>query len=217
VLPGDPQRRPAVGGVHPADPAGHRHGGDRPAARGVGDGAQPTRALTDIESSLLRELVQRVLRELDYAFESLVKTSTSIVQLESNPQFAQIAAASDMVVAATYDVRIGARESTATLCIPFASLQPILENVTGNAHFADRKGTDPVESARAVAAGLTAVPVDVSVRFDAVRLTSSQILDLEVGRRLPLRHPVSTPLSVVAGTAPVPSASRAARAAGSLS
>jgi flagellar motor switch protein FliM len=166
---------------------------------GVGDGAQPTRALTDIESSLLRELVQRVLRELDYAFESLVKTSTSIVQLESNPQFAQIAAASDMVVVATYDVRIGARESTATLCIPFASLQPVLENVTGNAHFADRKGTDPVESARAVAAGLTAVPVDVSVRFDAVRLTSSQILDLEVGDVLPLRHPVNAPLSVVAG------------------
>ena len=166
---------------------------------GTGEGAQPRRALTDIESSLLRELVQRVLRELDYAFESLVKTSTSIVQLESNPQFAQVAAASDMVVTATYDVRIGSRESTATLCIPFGSLQPILENVTGNAHFADRKGHDPVEAARAVAAGLTAVPVDVSVRFDAVRLTSSQILDLQVGDVLPLRHPVSTPLSVVAG------------------
>jgi flagellar motor switch protein FliM len=166
---------------------------------GTGNGAQPARALTDIESSLLRELVQRVLRELDYAFESLVKTSTSIVQLESNPQFAQVAAASDMVVSATYDVRIGSRESTATLCIPFASLQPILENVTGNAHFADRKGADPVESARAVAAGLTGVPVDVSVRFDAVKLTSSQILDLQVGDVLPLRHPVNAPLSVVAG------------------
>ena len=51
---------------------------------GTGEGGQPSRALTDIESSLLRELVQRVLRELDYSFESLVKTSTSIVQLESN-------------------------------------------------------------------------------------------------------------------------------------
>jgi len=165
---------------------------------GTGEGSQPTRALTDIESSLMRELVQRVLRELDYAFESLVKTSTSIVQLESNPQFAQVAAASDMVVVATYDVRIGSKESTATLCIPFTALAPILEQVTGNAHFADRKGADPVESARAVAAQLTGVPVDVAVRFDAVTLTSSQILDLQVGDVLPLRHPVSSPLSVVA-------------------
>lgn len=165
---------------------------------GTGEGSQPSRALTDIESSLLRELVQRVLRELDYSFESLVKTSTSIVQLESNPQFAQVAAASDMVVVATYDVRIGARDSTASLCIPFAALAPILEHVTGNALFVDRKGNDPVESARAVAHSLTGVPVDVSVRFDAVTLTSSEILDLQVGDVLPLRHPISAPLSVVA-------------------
>ncbi len=164
---------------------------------GTGEGSQPARALTDIESSLMRELVLRVLRELDYAFESLVKTTTGIVQLESNPQFAQVAAASDMVVVATYDVRIGNRDSSATLCIPFTALQPVLEQVTGNALFADRKG-DPVESERAVAARLTSVPVDVSVRFDAVTLTSGQILDLQLGDVLPLRHPVNAPLSVVA-------------------
>ncbi len=165
---------------------------------GTGEGGQPLRALTDIESVLLRELVQRVLKELDYAFESLVRTSTSIVQLESNPQFAQVAAASDMVVVATYDVRIGANESTASLCIPYAALQPVLEQVSGNALFPDRKGADPEESARAVAARLTGVPVDVAVRFDAVTLTSSEILDLQLGDVLPLRHPVSSPLSVVA-------------------
>ena len=165
---------------------------------GTGEGAQPSRPLTDIESSLLRELVQRVLRELDYAFESLVKTQTTIVQLESNPQFAQVAAASDMVVVATYDVRIGSKESTASLCIPFTSLQPVLELVSSTALFSDRKGADPHESARAVAARLSGVPVDVAVRFDPVTLTSSQILDLQIGDVLPLRHPVTTPLSVVA-------------------
>jgi flagellar motor switch protein FliM len=165
---------------------------------GTGEGSQPLRALTDIESSLLRELVQRVLRELDYAFESLVKTSTSIVQLESNPQFAQVAASSDMVVVATYDVRIGSREASATLCVPFTALQPVLEQVNGNALFADRKGGDPEESARAVAARLTGVAVDVAVRFDAVTLTSAEILDLQLGDVLPLRHPVNAPLSVVA-------------------
>ena len=165
---------------------------------GTGEGRQPARALTDIESVLLREVVQRVLRELDYAFESLVKIETSIVQLESNPQFAQIAAASDMVVVATFDVRIGSKESTATLCLPFAVLQPVLEQVTGNMHFADRKGVDRAESERAVAARLAVTPVDVAVRFDAVTLTSAEILSLRVGDVLPLRHPVTAPLSVCA-------------------
>ena len=165
---------------------------------GTGEGNQPARALTDIESVLMRELIQRVLRELDYAFESLAKVNTSIVQLESNPQFAQVAAPSDMVVVATFDVRIGSKESTATLCLPFSALQPVLEQVTGHAMFADRKGGDAEEAARAVAAGLAGVPVDVAVRFDPVTLTSSEILNLRVGDVLPLRHPVSAPLSVCA-------------------
>jgi flagellar motor switch protein FliM len=165
---------------------------------GNGDGDQPARALTDIESILMRELITRVLRELDYAFESLAKVTTGIVQLEFNPQFAQIAAPSDMVVVATFDVRIGGYESPATLCLPFSALQPVLEQVTGNALFADRKGIDVEESARAVRTGLSGVPVDVAVRFDQVTLTSSEILNLRVGDVLPLRHPVSSPLSVCA-------------------
>ncbi len=184
---------------------------------GTGEGSQPSRALTDIEAVLMRELVQRLLKELDYSFESLLKTSTSIVQLESNPQFAQVAAASDMVVVATYDVRIGSKESTASLCIPFAALQPVLENVSGTALFADRKGADPEESARAVAARLTGVPVDVAVRFYAVTLTSSEILDLQLGDVLPLRHPVNSPLSVVAAGRTCAAAVLAARAVDSPS
>jgi flagellar motor switch protein FliM len=165
---------------------------------GTGDGQQPARALTDIESVLLRELVERVLKELDYAFESLVRVETSIVQLESNPQFAQIAAPSDMVVVATFDVRIGSRESTATLCLPFAALQPVLEQVTGNTLFADRKGADTAESARAVAERLSVTAVDIAVRFDPVTLTSGEILGLRVGDVVPLRHPVTAPLAVCA-------------------
>jgi flagellar motor switch protein FliM len=165
---------------------------------GNGEGNQPARALTDIESVLMRELLVRVLHELDYAFESLVKVSTNIVQLEFNPQFAQVAAPSDMVVVATFDVRIGGKEAPATLCLPFTALQPVLEQVTGHALFADRKGNDPQESARAMTAGLSGVPVDVAVRFEPVTLTSSEILHLSVGDVLPLRHPVSTPLSVCA-------------------
>jgi flagellar motor switch protein FliM len=165
---------------------------------GNGEGNQPSRALTDIESMLMRELLVRVLHELDYAFESLVKVTTGIVQLEFNPQFAQVAAPSDMVVVATFDVRIGSKEAPATLCLPFTALQPVLEQVTGHALFADRKGTDPQESARAMTAGLAGVPVGVAVRFAPVTLTSSEILNLSVGDVLPLRHPVSTPLSVCA-------------------
>lgn len=165
---------------------------------GTGDGDQPTRALTDIESALLRELVTRVLRELDYAFESLLKVSTSIVRLESNPQFAQVAAPSDMVVVSTFDVRIGSHEAPATLCLPFSSLQPVLDAAGGPSLYSDRTGGDRAESARLMAERLNDAPVDVTVRFESVSLTSSEILGFQVGDVLPLHHAVTAPLSVCA-------------------
>ena len=165
---------------------------------GAGEGTQPARALTHIESALLRELVTRVLHELDYAFESLAKVRTSILQLESNPQFAQVVAPTDMVVVSTFDVRIGGQQAPATLCLPFAALQPALEQSGGPALFGDRRSGEAAESAQAVAARLQQAPVDVTVRFEPVSLTSGEILALQVGDVLHLHHAVNEPLSVCA-------------------
>ena len=95
----------------------------------------------------------------------------AIVQLESNPQFAQVAAPSDMVVVVEFDTRIGGQEGQLSLCIPFASLQPVLEadhraaRCSPTARFGD-----PAGAAAAVATTCARRPVDVAVRFDAVTL-----------------------------------------------
>jgi flagellar motor switch protein FliM len=166
---------------------------------GPGDGKQPERALSAIETGLLKDLVQRALHEFDYAFESLGKIESKALHAESNPQFAQIIAPSEMVVVARFDVRIGAAPaSEASLCIPLASLQPVLDTVTGQSFFTDRKTYDPAQVARAMADRIAEAPVDVSVQFNEVVLTSDDILSLQPGDVLPLRHPVSAPLSVSA-------------------
>ena len=167
---------------------------------GTGNGSLPQRSLTDIEQSVIRNLFDRVLRELAYAFESLTALDPSILHLESNPQFAQVAAATDMVVVVNYDIRIGSRSGEATLCIPFSSLQPVLDEVTGNALLGGWAAGDPQGVANAVAERLDNAPMPVSVRFDEVFLSSAQIVSLRPGDVLPLHHPVGTPLTVsVAG------------------
>lgn len=167
---------------------------------GTGSGALPQRPLTDIESSLLRTLLQRVLRELAYAFESLTPLEPSVINQESNPQFAQIASPSDMIVVLSHDVRIGTAQGVTTLCIPFASLQPVLDEVTGNALLAGRVASDPASVKRALTAHVEAAPLPVAVTFPDVTLSMSEIIDLRPGDVVPLNHPVGTALDVsVAG------------------
>ena len=157
---------------------------------GPGTGPTINRPLTEIEQSLMRDLLGRVLRELAYAFESLTALEPVVIHQESNPQFAQIGSPSDMVIVFVYDLRIGAQAGQATLCIPFAALQPVLDEVTGNSLLTGRVEAD-VESVRDALAGrMGAAPVTVSVSFPPVVFALSDIVDLRPGDVLPLDHRV---------------------------
>jgi flagellar motor switch protein FliM len=170
---------------------------------GSGTGPYPDRPLTDIEEGLVTEVLDRCLVELASAFESLVSLEPKIVQLESNPQFAQVAAPSDMVVVVVFDTRIGGQEGQLSLCIPFTSLQPRLEAVSGHSLAGDRRFEDVAGAAAAMDGALQQVPVDVSVRFAPVTLTSSEVVGLQVGDVLPLGHPADRPLALLAGGIPL--------------
>lgn len=168
---------------------------------GPGGPDQPNRALRDIEVGLVRHLLDRIVHELTVAFESLAPAAPVVEELESDPQFLQIAAPSEPVIVAEFEVRIGEQVAESTLCVPFATLQPALDAITSSrvTHRTERDG----RAALAVERQLSVVPVEVAVTFNEVSVRSSQILALEVGDVLPLRHAVSQPLSVLADGIPV--------------
>lgn len=169
-----------------------------------GPGAGPAlhRPLTEIEQSLMRDLLGRVLRELAYAFESLTALEPTVLHQESNPQFAQIGSPSDMVIVFVYDLRIGGQAGEATLCVPFASLQPVLDEVAANSLLAGRVEADADSVRESLASRMGAAPVTVSVSFPPVTLALSDIVDLRPGDVLPLEHRVDDPLEVSIGGLP---------------
>jgi flagellar motor switch protein FliM len=167
---------------------------------GTGFGPEPVRPLTDIEDSLARGLLRRTLHELAYAFESLTPIQPVLVNQESNPQFAQVASAPDMVVLMPFDIKIGGTQGEASLCIPFASLQPVLDEVTANAFDSKRTVTDPRALGLALRGVVAQSSVDVSVRLSSITLQSQEIVELTPGDIVPFHHAVDRPLNVaVAG------------------
>ncbi len=162
---------------------------------GPGATDQPDRPLTDIEQALVRNLLTRMLRELAYAFEPIAHITPQLLALESNAQFVQAAAATDPVVVSRMELAVGKRTSEATLCLPYAMLAPALDALVRAAQD-DERTRKRQEAARKTTQRLTDVAVDVSVRFEPVRLRSSQIGALEVGDVLTLGHRTTTPLAV---------------------
>jgi flagellar motor switch protein FliM len=166
---------------------------------GTGRGAQPDRLPTEIETALVRRLLERMLAEIPYGLQAVTAIAPRLRSIEHNPQFVQVAAAMDMFVVASFAMTVDGAQTPST--ITFALPAPIV-----TAAVADNAGEAPDpetqaqrRAARAAMSGAVQdVPVEVRVRFLPLRLTSQRLLQLRVGDVLRLDHPIERPLDVVA-------------------
>jgi flagellar motor switch protein FliM len=158
-------------------------------------GPQPERPLTEVEMPLLRGLMERMLGELRYGFETLVGLSPKLKDIEYNAQFLRAHAPGDAVVVATFDMKIGAEETLATICLPFNTILPVLER-TETIVISDAERATRDLSLRNLTAGLSVAPIDVAVRFQPIRMRTDDIVDLRPGDVVPLGHPTSRPLEI---------------------
>ena len=172
---------------------------------GTGRSAQPQRTLTEIEVSLGRGLVERALVELASSMSSLMDFQPRISGLEQNPQFAQAAAATDVMIVATFEMDMNDVHGTATVAMP---LDPLLAALTA----AELRVASPEElrirrlMRDRLDDHLEHIPVEVSVRLNAAHLRPDEILALVPGDVLRLPHAADAPLEVVASDTLVASA-----------
>ena len=159
---------------------------------GTGAGPHPDRSLTDIEVRLLRELIGRMLPELAAGLVPLGRIEPRITRHETDAQFVKAAAPSDMVVLAVFAVKLAEEVCNITLTFPLSPIQRELESFSESTVLGDEsEGPDPE-----LIGGLLDAAVDVTIRFDAVVLTSDEILGLHIGDVVPLGHALRTPLTL---------------------
>ena len=172
------------------------HGLHRPHARWRRRRRSRTAPLTEIESELVRELFDRVLSELRYALTGLVSLTPRLTALESNPQFVQAAAASDLLAVAGFTVRIGNAEGQASLALPMPAVTPKPADASTD-HVAESAAR--AQTRRAITNSVQEVAIEVAARLTPTRMTSGAIMGLAVGDVVRFPHPVTRPLDLVAG------------------
>ncbi|WP_432484554.1 flagellar motor switch protein FliM [Kineococcus esterisolvens] len=172
---------------------------------GTGARDQPQRVLTDIEAVLCRGLVERTLAELAASLTSIVDLKPHLTSIEQNPQFAQAAAATDVMIVASFHLQVEQSGGTATLALPLDPLSAALSA-------AELRVASPEElrirrlMRDRLDDHLEHIPVDVSVRLNAAHLRPDEILALVPGDVLRLPHAAEAPLEVVASDTVVASA-----------
>lgn len=161
--------------------------------------AEP-RELTEIEERIVQRLILIILNCLKRSWEQLIEFDMRVEAQESDPLIVQIVPGSEMVILVGYEVYLGEAVGSMNMCIPLVVLNPILDQISQQAHYV-RRGTP--EQARAIRAVITKavrrVHVPVDMVLGAAILPLGDVAKLQVGDIVQLDADAANPITVEVG------------------
>ncbi len=148
---------------------------------GAGEHAKLTRELTDIEMSVVEGIIVHILGNLREAWSTVIDLRPRLGTIETNPQFAQIVPPNEMVMLITLETKIGESEGMMNLCIPYITIEPIIQKLSAQYWFSSiRRGESDVNRTM-IQSRLDNVQVQISVEIGTVNLGFKDIMNLKVG------------------------------------
>jgi flagellar motor switch protein FliM len=95
---------------------------------GTGNAPKLSRNITDIERIIIQSVIKVLLTNLNETWEPVTPIDFVLHASETRPQLLQIASANEVVILIIFELKIGDVRGNMHLCIPFAALEPIMEN-----------------------------------------------------------------------------------------
>ncbi len=141
----------------------------------------PQRPLTIIEIRLIKKILDRAVTALIEAWEVVKKIDFKLGALESNPQIVQIVPPNEVVVVLGFELKLGNRAGTLSLCIPFTVIEPLMEDIAAQNWFQTGKHSSDDHWSKLVADRIAHAPLDVAVILAETSITVSELRNLEVG------------------------------------
>ncbi|HEX7098639.1 MAG TPA: flagellar motor switch protein FliM [Acidimicrobiia bacterium] len=154
---------------------------------------------TELEATLLREILEHGAEAIGETFRPFVEVEASLSSVEFNPHLVQTISPSEMVLVLVYSVAIahgGRSDGIATLCYPFSLLQPAAERL-GRAGWEHRPIVNlngDASAAETMRTHLAEVDVDVSVTLRPSTITAADLAGIQPGDVIRLEHRVDEPV-----------------------
>lgn len=141
----------------------------------------PQRPLTLIEQRLVGKITNRALETLSESWSELVEVNFKIVEVESNPHLVQMVAPNELVVVLGFEIKLGGRAGTMSLCMPFNVIEPVMGKLLSQGWLAYQRRTPAEDKSQDIGRGIGATPVDVVAFLAETIITLGDLVSLQPG------------------------------------
>ena len=141
------------------------------------------------ELRVIRRLVDCITTEFAAAWQGIYPIELEFQRSEMQPQFANIATASEVVVTSSYTLEIGDAIGTIHICIPYATLEPIRDVLYSTMH-GDANGHDG-RWVKLLRNQIQSAEVSLTAELASTQATVGQLLAFKPGDFIELdMHPL---------------------------
>jgi flagellar motor switch protein FliM len=153
---------------------------------GQGQGVPTPRELTEIERAVVERIGLRAMVELQQAWQQVGAFTFRVLNLETNPQFLQVTSPNEVILVATFRLKIGDVVGGMTLGYPYLLLESIIERL-GAQKWMPTGATGATADSRAfVVRELGQASLGVRALLGRANVSVRDLLNLRPGQVLPL-------------------------------
>src|SRR5690606_8094095 len=141
----------------------------------------PQRPMTQIERRLIQRITDRCTHHLSESWSAITPLTFSLEDSESNPQLVQIVPPNETVVVVGFELKLGNRAGTMSLCIPYNVIEPIMGVLAAQNWFSYQKTGSQDDHIRTLTRNVHGARVEARGVLAETTIKLSELLSLQVG------------------------------------
>ncbi|SCG83442.1 Flagellar motor switch protein fliM [Proteiniborus sp. DW1] len=167
-----------------------------------GDGEKPVdvRSFTEIELTLLKNLIKRIIVLMAQAWDNVIILTPALEKIETNSQFAQIISPNETIALITMNLAIGNTEGLFNVCIPHLVLEPILEKLSTKLWFSSTKRETTEMDKELLNKRIKNTYVNLNAILSSTRITIGELINLQKGDVIMLEGRANDEITINVGS-----------------
>lgn len=166
---------------------------------GAGNSLEKERDFSEIELSILERIFSICVNLLQEPWGNVVKISPRLERIETNSQFAQIISPSETIAIITLEIKIGDVEGLINICLPFDTLEPVIDKLNTKYWFSTMKEKDNHSYEQTIESAINKARVPLKAVLGTSRINVMDFVNLQVGDIIRMDKKVDEELEVYVG------------------
>lgn len=166
---------------------------------GQGAPLEKSRDFSEIEMIILQRLLVVCMQLMREPWKNVVDINPMMERIETNAQFAQVIAPSDMIAIVSMSVKIGDVEGLMNICLPYFTLEDVMDKLNTKYWFSTMQKDDSIDYEEHIESLIKRIDIPVKAVLGKSQVAVNDFLSLQVGDIIRLDSKVDSEMNIYVG------------------